>query len=258
MHIIFVFFLLHHHFLFNVLHFPGTFIECLPTFFLDWVDINSNLCVYTAMQVAKFPHVHLVAGGWYLDCSHRFVPEVEEVLYNILVSSALEVIELEEESKKNNLAPPSSEKEVASIKDEGKGRKIVAHASFQVFTCYFTKDSVERIVAPVTTATPSAHVPDPLAGPSHNITTIPSVLRKTKAVARDTLATSLERSSSLSLIENVDMGGLIQDLIKTKVYVPFYCFIHSFHGVQHLFILLIFFKKILFKLERLYSTKHQT
>ena len=42
---------------------------CLPTFLLDWVDINSNICVYTAMQVQKFPHAHLLADGWYLDCS---------------------------------------------------------------------------------------------------------------------------------------------------------------------------------------------
>jgi hypothetical protein len=47
---------------------------CLPGFLLDWVDVNSNICVYTAMQIAKFPHVHLVADGWYLDCSHGFVP----------------------------------------------------------------------------------------------------------------------------------------------------------------------------------------
>jgi hypothetical protein len=61
---------------------------CLPTFLLDWVDVNSNLCVYTAMQVANFPHVHLVAGGWYLDFSRGFVPKVEESLYNTLLSSA--------------------------------------------------------------------------------------------------------------------------------------------------------------------------
>jgi hypothetical protein len=61
----------------------------LPTFLLDWADQDSDLCVYTAMQLAKFPHVHLEAGGWYLDCSRGFVPDVEESLYNSLVTSPL-------------------------------------------------------------------------------------------------------------------------------------------------------------------------
>ena len=68
----------------------------LPPFLLDWVDVDSNLCVYTAMQVAKFPHVHLVAGCWYLDYSRGFVPEAKADFYNTLVSSDPEVVELEE------------------------------------------------------------------------------------------------------------------------------------------------------------------
>ena len=90
--------------------------SCLPTYLLDWVDVNSNLCVYTAMQRLKFPHVHLVAGGWYLDCSRGFVPDVEQGLYNILVGSAPEVIEVEEEPEENIPAPPSIEKEVVPVK----------------------------------------------------------------------------------------------------------------------------------------------
>ena len=86
-------------FIFQV-HSPGAHSEeCFASFVfahfpLDWVDVNSNLCVYTAMQLAKFPHVHLVAGGWYLDCSHRVVSDVEEFLYSNLVTSAPEVVEL--------------------------------------------------------------------------------------------------------------------------------------------------------------------
>ena len=98
------------------------------------------------------------------------------------------------------------------------------------------------------TATPSAPVPDPIAAPSHSGATIPSVPRKRKAVAPDTSATSSERSSSLSLIENVDMGELIEDLMKmkvppptyrriqeflTKVCMSFTFFIHSFNAVPH-------------------------
>ena len=52
--------------------------------------------------------------------------------------------------------------------------------------------------------------------------------RKRKAVALDTSLTSSERSSSLSLIENVDMGELIEDLMKTKVLPPIYCCIQEF------------------------------
>jgi hypothetical protein len=53
------------------------------------------------MQIAKFPYVHLEAGGWYLDCSRGFVPDEEESLYTSLVSSAPEVIELEEEPEED-------------------------------------------------------------------------------------------------------------------------------------------------------------
>ena len=47
----------------------------LPAFLLDWIDVHSNLCVYTAMQVAKLPPSHLEACGWYFDCSRAFVPD---------------------------------------------------------------------------------------------------------------------------------------------------------------------------------------
>jgi hypothetical protein len=45
----------------------------LPTYFLDWVNVFSNLCVYTTTQTTEFPESHLQAAGWYLDCSARFV-----------------------------------------------------------------------------------------------------------------------------------------------------------------------------------------
>ena len=190
-------------------------LSCLPAFLLDWVDVHSNLCVYTAMQVAKFPHVHLLAGGWYLDCSRGFVPDAEADLYNSLVTSAPEVIELEEEPEEDNPTPPSHEKDVASVKGKGKGRKLVPLASSQVSTRSFTKASVQRTAGPATT--PSAPLPSPIAAPSHSGATNSSVPHKRKAVAPDTFATSSERSSSLSLIENVDMGDLIEELVTTKV-----------------------------------------
>jgi hypothetical protein len=106
---------------------------------LDWVDKNSNLCMHTSMQFAKLPFVYLVAGGWYLDCSYKFMLKVEKNLNNILVGFALEVTKLEAEPEENNIVIPSNEKEVVSVKGKGKGRKDVAHASFQVSTCVFHK-----------------------------------------------------------------------------------------------------------------------
>ena len=98
------------------------------------------------MQITKFSHPHLDAGDWYLDCSCGFVPEFQEPLYSNLVSSGPVVIELEEEPEEDEIPPPPTiVKEVGSTKD--KGRKLVSHASSQVFTRSYTKAFVERTVA---------------------------------------------------------------------------------------------------------------
>jgi len=186
------------------------------------------------MQLAKFPRAHLVAGGWYLDCSRGFVPEAEEALYSSLVASAPEVIELEEEPEEDaSPAPPTTVKEVVSAKGKGKGKgKRVA--SSQVSTRSYTKASVphtpvpEKTVVGSPSATPSAIAPDLVPTPSHSGVTLPSVPRKRKALAPDTSATSSEKSSSLSLIENVDMGELIEELMRTKVPPPAYRRIQEF------------------------------
>ena len=88
-------------------------------FLVGWVDVHYNLCVCTDMQVAKFLLVHLVVGGWYLDCFHGLVFDVEETLYNNLVSSALE---------ENNQVHSSNENKVAKVKVKGKGMKVGACA----------------------------------------------------------------------------------------------------------------------------------
>ena len=89
------------------------FFSSLPSFLEDWIDESSNLCVYTHMQLVKFPRVHLVDGGWYLDCSRDFVPDVEKPLYNILICFVPKIIELEEEPEEpeeyESLAPPTNE-----------------------------------------------------------------------------------------------------------------------------------------------------
>ena len=114
-----------------------------------------------SMQLVKYPLVHLVADGWSLDFSRRFVLDVEKTLYNSLASSTPEVIELIEEPEEDNQAPLSIEKEMAQVKGKGKGRKVVVHACFQVSTRSFTKASVQRTTAPATTV-----VGSPTATPS--------------------------------------------------------------------------------------------
>ena len=191
------------------------------------------------------------------------------MFYNTLVSSVREVIELVEEPEEDNPAPPSNEKDVASVKGKGKGRKVVYHASSRISTCSFTMASVQCIVGPAITvvgsptATLFAPLPNPIVAPSHSDATILSVPRKRKVVAPDIFATSSERSSSLSLIENMGMAEHIEDLMKTKASppahrriqefitkdnVPSYCCIHSSHVIEHLFFY-ISFVFFLFKLD---------
>ena len=62
--------------------------------------------------------------------------------------------------------------------------------------------------------------PDLVAASSHSGTTIKLVPRKRKVVAPDTSATSSQKSSSFSLIDHVDMGEFIEDLMKTKFFPP--------------------------------------
>ena len=104
-------------------------------------------------------------------------------------------------------------------------------ASSQVSTLSYTKASVQRTAAPATTLveSPSAIPQDLVPAPSHSGLTIPPVPRKRKAIAHETSATSLEKSSSHVLIENVDMGELIEDLLRTKVHRLAYRHIQEFH-----------------------------
>jgi hypothetical protein len=107
-------------------------------------------------------------------------------------------------------------------------------ASNQVSTRSFSKPSTQHAPAPATTvvgslsATPSAIPDDLIPAPSHSGVTLPSVPRKRKAVAPDTSANSSEKSSSPSLIENADMGELIENLMRIKVPAPAYRRIQEF------------------------------
>jgi hypothetical protein len=175
----------------------------LPTFLLDWIDVHSNFCVYTAMQVAKFPPLHLKACGWYLDCSNAFVPDEEESLYDSLENFGPDVIELDEKPDEPTPAPPSVEKYVAPVKGKGRGKKVLVLASSQVSSRFNAKASVQHNVAPATTVVgsptgiPSAALANPVVAPSHSGITIPSVPRKRKAIAPNTSTTSSDMSSSL-------------------------------------------------------------
>ena len=86
--------------------------------------------------------------------------------------------------------PPPTKKVVPSVKDKGKCRKVVVHASFQVSTRSFTKASTQRNVASAITmvgnptATHYTPAPDPIASPSYSSVTILSVPRKRKPIAQ--------------------------------------------------------------------------
>lgn len=123
--------------------------------------------------------------------------------------------------EENDPAPLSNKKDNVLVKGKGKGKgkNVAAHVSSQVFTCSFTKASVQRTTAPAITVvgSPTATTPYHVAAPSYSGATIPSVYDMKKVVASDISTTSSERPSTLSLIENVDLGELIEDLMRTKV-----------------------------------------
>ena len=113
--------------------------------------------------------------------------------------------------------------------------------------------------------TPCTAFPGSVFAPSQSDISIPHVPCKRKVVVPDTSTTSSEKPSTFSLIENVDMRELIEDLIKTKlpppayhciqefltkICIPFFSFLHSFHRYQY-FIFHLHFSKVLHcKLER--------
>ena len=174
---------------------------------------------------------------------------------SLIIPREVELVEANPYKKLFNFSfDPSAEDDAAA-----KAKGLCNHVS----TCSLTKASVQQ-TAPLSTTvvgSPSASLcapaPDKIAATSHSGVTIPSVPRNRKAVAPNTSATSWDRSSSLSLIENVDMGNLIEDLMSTKVPLPadrriqkfltnvcvsFICLSHSFYEfswlISHSFFLI--------------------
>jgi len=54
----------------------------------EWVNEDFSMCIYTDVQVVKFPLSHLVVGAWYLDCFCGFIPNEEKSLHGSFVSTA--------------------------------------------------------------------------------------------------------------------------------------------------------------------------
>ena len=151
--------------------------SCLPTFLVDWVDVNSILCVYTAIQVAKFPEAHLQAGGWYLDCSGEFVHAEEKLLFTSLVNSVPELsIVPFEELDIVELPPPPPK----APKGMGRAKNTATQATSQLVTRSALKTPIQPptfirspsrtpSVVPSTapSGTPSTFCPQTVATPSH-------------------------------------------------------------------------------------------
>lgn len=197
------------------------------------------LCVFTAMQRAKFPQAHLEGGGWYLDCFPNYVPPQEQQLFDSLIRRAPNVVVLMEEpiDAVEPVVVPN-EKDVMEVKGKtkvkgkgkGKGKKAVAQSSTHVTERSYTVASIHPTSTPTTTivGSPSIapsiapsitpletpeYVPDPSPigfpsqseAPSQSGASLPIVPRKRKALAPDTSATSSGAPSTLLLLENVDM-----------------------------------------------------
>ena len=214
--------------------------SCLPSFLLDWVDVNSDLCVYTPVQVSKFSESHLQAGGWYLDCSGGFVPEEEKPLFSSLVSSAPEVSIVPFEELDIVELPPPPPKAPKAPKAKGRGKnpgtqstRSASKTPVQPPTFLQsppTTPSVAPSPAPsaAPSITPSASRPQPIATPSHSGTSLLSLPRKRKAAVLETSATSSDLPTTLSFIENVDMVQLMLDCDLAGGPLPAYTRIQEF------------------------------
>ena len=218
--------------------------SCLPAFLSDWVDVNSDLCVFTSVQVAKFPQSHLQGGGWYLDCSGGFVPVEEKPLYSSLSSSDLELTIVPfEELDIVELPPPPPKAPKAKGRAKNTGTQSTRSAS-KIPVQSPTKlqsppstPSVAPSAAPLAapSLTPSASRPQIIETPSHSGTSLISLPRKRKAAILETSATSSESPTTLALIENVDMVQLMLDCDLAGAPLPAYTRIQDFIAKVRIF-----------------------
>ena len=257
------------------------------------------------MQIVKFHVAHLLAGGWYLECSCGYMPKEEEDLYNSLVRSAPDVCDIVEELDKDvDVEPPPTESVVPPVKGKKgkkgkKDTKDAPQASSQVTTRSYTRATskctsvldtsaigspstapfiappVPIFVAPTpppliapllepSSAPSVAPSPTPSDAPSkqppseqllipcESNVTVPSLPRKRRASIFDTSATSTENSTTLSLIENMDVVEVLEVRQKTETLYLAYnriqaflakvCIHFPFLLYSFIFLVLIFFK----------------
>ena len=209
------------------------------------MDVHSDLCVYTPLQVAKFSESHLQAGGWYLDCSFGYVPPEEKPLFSSLVSSAPEeIIAPFEEADLVELPPPPPK----APKGKGRAKNAAIQAPSHLPTRSAANTAIHKpnlLQSPSSTPpiapslapsiTPSASRPQTNATPSHSGTSLLSLPRKRKAALLDTTATSSDSPNTISLIENVDMVQLMLDSEVAGGPLPAYTHIQEFIAKVRIF-----------------------
>ena len=222
----------------------------LSAYLSDCVNVLSRLCVYTTTQTTKFSESHLQVVGWYLNCSARFIPGEEKILFANLMSSAL---------GKNNFTFEKSDivelplSPANAPKEKGRAKKTATQASSQVVTRSSSKSpvkpptfpwnsSIAPSVAPsvAPSGTPPAFGPQSIATSSHNVTSVLSLPRKRKADLLDTNVTSSEVPNTLALIENMDMVQLMLDSKFTAGPLPAYTCIQEFITKVCMFLFVIF------------------
>lgn len=60
----------------------------IPPYFGAWVQLSSDLCMYTPIQQKRYALNHLQAGCWYLDCPAGYTPDEEVEIRHALDASS--------------------------------------------------------------------------------------------------------------------------------------------------------------------------
>jgi hypothetical protein len=108
----------------------------LPPYFRAWLQLSSDLCMYTPVQQKRYATNHLQAGCWYLDCAASYTPDEEVSTRESLDAAcsppvgAREVMELvEEESVQPVRGEGSSQKKKRVTKAQ---REAAARAAVEI------------------------------------------------------------------------------------------------------------------------------
>ena len=77
--------------------------QSVPPYFGAWVQLSSDLCMYTPLQQKRYALNHLEAGCWYLDCPAGYTPDEEVQIRQTLDSAstppagAFDIVDITEE-----------------------------------------------------------------------------------------------------------------------------------------------------------------